>query len=218
MFYLFQPIGRLSLWEDISRWYEDSLLKELLDHINQRWFTIDLQAYEYIPVNETTAGTLRTLILGFTLGMILAAIFIFVQKRVFGTFVKRLCKEECFSREAAKTLSELGAFRSSLLRREWRKKGPLFRYVRCVEEEDFLASVASDGGEPARYRPDFSNMHFYIPEEQRYTAEVRYEKKGSGLGSLLLVTACSILLAALLCIFLPDLLHWADRLIAMTAP
>jgi hypothetical protein len=70
-YYLFHTSARLS-WEGITRWYEDSLLKEILDYVNRQWFTVDLEAYEYIPVNENTAGNIRSLVLGFMFGSMIS--------------------------------------------------------------------------------------------------------------------------------------------------
>jgi hypothetical protein len=206
---LFHTSARLS-WEGITRWYEDSLLKEILDYVNRQWFTVDLEAYEYIPVNENTAGNIRSLVLGFMFGFLAAAVFIYLQKRSLGTFVGQLLKEDCLTPASAKTPLALGCNRSTLLRSEWKRRGAITRYVHCVEEEG--ASNESN------QKMDFSNMHFYIPEDKRYTAEVRYERRGSKLRSLLLVMVATVALATVVCIFLPVLLRWADWLIGMTAP
>jgi hypothetical protein len=208
-YYLFHTSARLS-WEGITRWYEDSLLKEILDYVNRQWFTVDLEAYEYIPVNENTAGNIRSLVLGFMFGFLAAALFIYLQKRSLGSFVGQLLKEDCLTPASAKTPLALGCNRSTLLRSEWKRRGAITRYVHCVEEEG-----ASD---ESNQKMDFSNMHFYIPEDKRYTAEVRYERRGSKLRSLLLVMVATVALATVACIFLPVLLRWADWLIGMTAP
>lgn len=210
MFYsLFHTSARLS-WEGITRWYEDSLLKEILDYVNRQWFTVDLEAYEYIPVNENTAGNIRSLVLGFMFGFLAAAVFIYLQKRSLGSFVGQLLKEDCLTPASAKTPLALGCNRSTLLRSEWKRRGAITRYVHCVEEEGAC--------DESNQKMDFSNMHFYIPEDKRYTAEVRFERRGSKLRSLLLVMVATVALATVVCIFLPVLLRWADWLIGMTAP
>jgi hypothetical protein len=150
------------------------------------------------------------MVLGFMFGFLAAAVFIYLQKRSLGSFVGQLLKEDCLTPASAKTPLALGCNRSTLLRSEWKRRGAITRYVHCVEEEG-----ASD---ESNQKMDFSNMHFYIPEDKRYTAEVRYERRGSKLRSLLLVMVATVALATVVCIFLPVLLRWADWLIGMTAP
>lgn len=205
--HLIQPVRAVL---GLSQWYEGSLLKEILDYINQKWFTVELHAYNYIPINERTAGTLRTLILGLALGIILAAATSFCTKRSAGRLVAALLKEQALSKEKGRTLMELGLFRSASLRRDLRRGTVLRKYVKCVEEQ------ATDA--PESFRMDFASMHFYVPEELKYTAETRYDLRGSGWSSLLLAVLLTVLLAALTCVFLPDLLSFADWLIGMTAP
>ncbi len=77
------------------------------------------------------------------------------------------------------------------------------------------ASAPVPAEEPAM---DFLNDRFYIPEELKYKAEVRYDRAGSGkLPFVITVVAC-ITIAILLCRFMPTLLGFADWLISALAP
>ena len=207
----------LGMLDGIARWYEESLLREILDYINTAWFTIDLHAYHYIPVNERTAGNLRTLILGLAFGIILAAASAAYTRQSAGKLCRRLVKTGALAKESAVTLLDVDLFRSSALRRELRRGAVLRKYVKCVEEEEYV-SAGREGETRPPFKMDFSRMHFYLPEELRYTAEVRYETRGSGWGTFVLSALLTVALAALTCFFLPDLLGFADWLIGMTAP
>jgi hypothetical protein len=63
------------------------------------------------------------------------------------------------------------------------------------------------------YRIDFESDHFYIPDEEHYRAEVRYEETGSGWRAMILVIIASIIGAALVCFLLPDMLQLVDNML-----
>ncbi|MBR3894046.1 MAG: hypothetical protein IKJ35_02750 [Clostridia bacterium] len=65
---------------------------------------------------------------------------------------------------------------------------------------------------------DFLTARFYIPEDLRARAEIRFQKKGSGWGSIVLAVLLTIVGSALLCWLLPDIVRLADNLISFFAP
>jgi hypothetical protein len=65
------------------------------------------------------------------------------------------------------------------------------------------------------YRINFDTDHFYIPDDEHYRAEIRYESKGSGWRAFILVVLASIIGAALVCFLLPDMLQLVDNLIGI---
>lgn len=70
------------------------------------------------------------------------------------------------------------------------------------------------GAEPPVLAPvDFLRDRFYVPEDLRIRAELRYEKAGSGVRGFLLTAVVAIAAAILLCRFLPNLLSLADNIV-----
>ena len=63
------------------------------------------------------------------------------------------------------------------------------------------------------YRINFEEDHFYIPDEEHYRAEVRYDNKGSSWRAFLLVLLVAGVCVALLLFLLPDMLQMVDNLI-----
>ena len=63
------------------------------------------------------------------------------------------------------------------------------------------------------YRVDPDTDHFYIPEELAYTAERKFNKKGSGWLILILMIVISIFLFALLLFVIPEILSLLDELV-----
>ena len=111
--------------------------------------------------------------------------------------------QEITTRENAKTIEELGYKKNVFIRGFFRDSESLRRVVKCVEEEDYYADQQNlkEENDKAResnkklrkfkeqiYRVDVDADHFYIPEDLRDVAEKRFNKKGSGWGSLILAT------------------------------
>ena len=66
-----------------------------------------------------------------------------------------------------------------------------------------------------KFKMDPSTMHYYIPEDLKYTAEFKFEKKGTDFRALLFAVAVFLVCAAFIAFFLPDLLQFIDNIIGM---
>lgn len=225
-----------SLWEQLAVWYESSVFHELFTYLRQTYFTVTLRNYEHIPLGTNSAAMAETIIFALAVAVILVSFMNYYTRVYLGRVVRKLVKEEAHSPETAKTLMELGFFRSSLVRRELSKGINLRKLVRCVEEDAYALeqaeAKASDEAEKTQkthhvsaksasvrpYRMDFLTARFYIPQELRHRASLRYERKGSGILSLVLVILGAIVFSALACRLLPELLQLVSNLIGMSAP
>ena len=228
-----------SLWERIVVWYNGSFLHELITYLHETYFSVDFGAYDHISLGPGAAQTVQTVIFSLTAAIILVAIATYYHRVYLGRVVRRLLREEANSPEKAKTLMELGYFRSAFIRRELAHGTALRKLIRCTEEEEYARAKAEiAAAEPSDdptdvekthhvsaraltaspYRMNFLTARFYIPEDLRHRAAVRYEWKGSGLVALILVVLGAILFAALACYALPDLLQLIDNIINLTSP
>lgn len=265
--------GGESFWERLASWYQNSLLHEILTYIGETYFTVELGAYENISIAPGSAAAVRNLILALAFGVILATVLTAYLRNILGGFVRKLLREEATSPDRAKTLTELGYFRSTTIRRELTRGSVLRMVVRCREKEEAEATlqaaetvlqetetslqdaekvagkgsevflqdaenVAADGSEETPKKAenahtsfklskssayqtakiDFTTARFYIPEELRYRADVRFDRAGSGWRAVILTAIATIVVAALLCWLLPDILQFADNIISMTSP
>ena len=160
-------------------------------------------------------------------GFALAAAFASFDRNHLGGLVRKLVREDCLSPDKAKTLRELGYHRSPAVRGSLKRGSVLGNVVHCVEREQheqemqaaraaYIAATGSDSGfVPSPFRMDLDSAHFYIPDEQHYAAEVRFEKEGSGWRSFLLVLILSVVAASLVILFLPDILQLVDNMIGI---
>ncbi len=234
----------VSFWERLIGWYDQSVLRELVNYIIDKYFSVHFHVYEHITVGPSSNEAARTIIFGIAIGIVIATVMVARTRTKLGGFLRKMIAEDCMSPEKAKTLMELGEFRNSSVRRELARGVTLRKYVKCCEEEAFLAEKASQstdsepleekreekrpfwsrllsfftGKDPDDFQMDFTKARFYIPEDLKYRVEVRFEKKGSGWMPVVLVAVGALIFTMLTCRFLPDILQMMDNIINQMVP
>lgn len=206
---------------------EPSLIEELWAYLEGKYFSVDTGRYENINMGTGSLITLQRVVLGLFLGVIVAAAMACYDKKKLGAFVRSIVTEQALWPEKAKTIYDLGFGGNRAVKASLRSPNKLGKIVRCVERDAYDAEV-----EQARaayveehgndkdffmppYRIDFDHDHFYIPDEEHYRAEIRYEDNGSGWRAFLLVVLVSVVSAALVCFLLPDMIQLVDNLIGI---
>lgn len=185
--------------------------------------------YPNLNIDTDTMIFIKNLILGLFVGLCIAAFCTVYNKRVLGKFVRKLLKEECLSKESAKTLSELGVMQNYAIRNAVRKSVNLRRVLKCVEEEEFISEQEKKRAEyeesqkdnkkvapfhEEKFEMDTANDHFYIPEDIKYMADVKFEGRGTSLlGAIIFVIIMAIVFITIL-IFLPNIFEILDNFAA----
>lgn len=209
---------------------KNGLLAELWEYFNDTYFSPEMPYLENFTFGTGTLVSMRTILIGLTVGIIIASICSVYSKRYIGDFVRKIIYEQCFDAPSAKTLYDLGYMRNFGVRNAIKTGGTLSRWIRCVEEDEFMAELEKkrlkfeelhkNDKKPPRFdypefKRDVNTMHFYIIEDRKYAAEVKFEKKGANLTSVLLVSVVAIALCAFTCYFLPDIIKMADNFISV---
>lgn len=207
---------------------EQSLFSELWEYFSEKYFTPQYGDYEHITVGTSAMVSLRTIVFGFFIGINIAAILAIYNKRFLGDFVRTLISSDAFSPETAKTLTELGYIKNTTIRSELRRGATLRRVVKCVEEEEYLAGLEEKRREfeaaehprgekfkETRFAIDFATAHFYIPEKDKYTAEIKFEKKGTNWLTFAAVFVLSLLLVVLMFWLTPEMLQMLDNFLSI---
>lgn len=209
---------------------KQGLLEELWEYFVDKYFTLDMPYLENLSIGSSALNTIRLLIVGITVGIIIASISTVYSKRYIGDFVRKLLYEECFDANSAKTLYDLGYLKSPGIRGVIKSGGSLSRWVRCVEEDEFMTEIGkkreefaeshkNDTKPPKFKEPEFkrdcNTMHFYIPEDKKYAAEVKFDSKGANFISLLLVIIVSVAICAFVFYMLPDVIKMVDNFITI---
>ena len=217
---------------------EDTLWQIIKDEISRIWNVVlnpGAEYYKNLPIDSETLTGIRTIGCAVILGILLAMIFSAFNRRVLGNFVRALIAADCLAPEKAKTLGELGFAKNFAVRRSLTRGVLLRNSVRCVEEDEWDAAndrrfeayqkaldEATEQGKPKpeRFRESAYTIrpeqdHFYIPEEKKYTAEMKFEKKGSDGYALVLSTFVLLVGFVLFFLLLPDILHLLDNILGM---
>lgn len=207
--------------EDMMPWWRELLTDFYYDYYGNSVY------YPNLNMDTDSMIFIKNLILGIFIGLCIAAFGTVYNKRILGKFVRKLLREECLSKESAKTLSELGFMKNYAIRNAVRKSVNLRRVVRCKEEEEFLAEQenlrleferSAKGDKKAVFREekfemDTANDRFYIPEDMKYMADIKFESKGTSLlGAILFVVIMAIVFVALLA-FLPQIFEMLDSFV-----
>ncbi len=206
---------------------DPTLWEELWEYINGKYFTVDQGRYQHISVGSSALVNMRNIIFGICVGLIIASAMMAYEKNKKGGFVRRVVRRECLSPEKAMTLAELGYEKSFAIKSDLRRHTALSKTVKCVEREAHEQDVEAmrtayielngddKGFVPPAFVMDFATAHFYIPDEAHYAAEIRYDNKGSGWRTLVIVIIASLLLGALICFLLPEMLQLVDNMIGL---
>lgn len=208
---------------------EKSLIAELWQYFTDKYFNPDAVYLENFKGGSNRIMSLRLIIIGLTIGFCAAAILTLIDKKHIGGLVRKMLYDECIGKENAKTLYELGYDRNPAVRGSLKKGSVLRRWVRCVEEDEYNDAMekkriefeqahANDEKPPKfkelEFKRDPDKHHFYIDEEKKYAADVKFDAKGTNLVSAILVILISVVICAFLCFVIPDMLTLFDNFIS----
>ena len=152
-------------------------------------------------------------------GFVLASLLALYNKRIIGGFVKAMLRDECLSPETAKTVTELGYGSDWFIKNALRTDTVLRRFVvRIDKDADGADSSEQPKGEKKKRPPkhdaiDFTTARFYIPEELKYKADVRYASRGTNIITFVIGVAALIAAAFAAIYFIPDLIQLIDNFI-----
>lgn len=209
-----------------------SLIEELWEYLVETYFTLNLPYFENFSIKTTGLVTLPNILIGLTLGIIIASACTIYNKRYVGAFVRHMLYNDCLDHNSAKTLYELGYHKNPTIRSVVKSGKTLSKWVRCVEEDEFNADIErkreafaeehkNDPQKAKFIAPEFKRdpgtMHFYIPEEKKYAAEIKFDAKGANILTLIIVTVIALVLCAFLFYILPDVLKMIDNFISVVS-
>ncbi|MBQ2729733.1 MAG: hypothetical protein IJF69_03065 [Clostridia bacterium] len=156
------------------------------------------------------------------IGLAVGSVFFTFTKHAAASIIKKLARGEYNTKEKTASLKELGLKPTLLLKKALRDGQPLAKYViienpdecRIERKNKFFNGIYKHFRKedlPASY--DLKNARFYLPEEVKHTAEIRYESKGSPLISSVICCVLFLLVAVGLSLCMPKLLELVDKMI-----
>ena len=203
-----------TFWEDVWNYLYDVYLR------------VDGN-YQNLGLEKMPLFSIRLLVLGIFAGIIIACVAMAYHKQILGGAVRRLIERGCLSPDKAMTARELGYLKNPLIKNALARSTSLRSVVKCVGEEEFYRQQTADmeayeekrKSEPKlpRYKKreyivDTATDRFYIPEDKRIRAEIKFEKKGSGWLSTVISIVVMIVAFFVLLLVLPQILGFLDDL------
>ena len=211
---------------------QPTILENIGNFLND-FFNPQLEGYTNFEFSEG-APSLKIIIFGLFIGVLIASFSMIFIKTTLGRLVRALLAKNALDGEQAVTLADCGLEKHIFIRMALKHGYTLRRVVRCVEEEQFLADVRREAKEyeekrheakekgkrlPAYREPRFQKKleecHFYIPEKDKYIAEMRFRARGSGYLTFLFVLLGSVACIFLIFAFLPQLLIFFDNVVSI---
>jgi hypothetical protein len=203
---------------------ETTIWQDIWDYIYGVYLSVDGN-YENLGYGSNTIISIRMVVLGLFIGMIIACVAMAYNKQILGGFVRKLLSGEVNSAEKAKRLDELGYNKNPLIRSAARKSVSLRRVVRCVEEDEFYAKQNEElqiyekkreehpelpKFKEQEYLVDTSSEHFYIPESMCDMAEQKFYSGGSTWTKTILMMVLFCIGFFILLLVLPKILNLVD--------
>ena len=162
------------------------------------FFSIPAKAYEHFTLTHSTAKTLSAVILAICAGVILAALYNFYIRQVPGGVVRLLLSRDALSPEKALSAEELGLLN---------KPFSLWELMRGITLRRLLAiapgSAEEEESADNEEAPITAKTRFYIPEDKKERAEIRFNQEGNGVLGLVLTCVLSVVLGFLLLKLIP---------------
>ena len=182
-----------------------SSFKELGENIKDwlyDFFNPKLEGYTNFDFGEGDMINIRMIIFGIFAGVLLASLYAIYVKNVIGAFVRKLLAEGCLAEEKAMTLEELG-FNKNI-------------FVKQALRGSLLAStVIHVKPEPKEGEEGTEEEKYYIKEERKYAAEMRFNARGSGWPTFFFVLLCSVIAIFIIFAALPHVIDFLDNTISI---
>jgi hypothetical protein len=182
-----------------------SSFKELGENIKDwlyDFFNPKLEGYTNFDFGEGDMINIRMIIFGIFAGVLLASLYAIYVKNVIGAFVRKLLAEGCLAQEKAMTLEELG-FNKNIFVKQALRGSLLASTVIHVKPEP---KEGEEGAEAEKY---------YIKEERKYAAEMRFNARGSGWPTFFFVLLCSVIAIFIIFAALPHVIDFLDNTISI---
>lgn len=155
-----------------------------------------------------THETLAVIVWVVFFGVLFGSFYAYYQRRLLGDILRALISHEAQDEASAKTLAQIGygsKLKHSFASFALRKNSGLRKHVFAVYEEKEAEKKHPD---QLFVKPEAAEQEqkYYVPEEKRIVAEVRYDGKGTDLKTLVISVAALLAAAIIIVSFLPWLI------------
>ena len=141
-----------------------------------------------------TVTTLDKVVWSIFIGIVIASLMLWYNRRVVGAVVRVLNRDRIHSPQKAKTLGEMG-LNNRFIRNALKRSDSVLRktvYTECTKKK--------------LTEKDFDEVKFYIPEELRHKSHYKYLSNNTTLPIILIFIVVMFILALLCIKYIPELL------------
>lgn len=184
----------------------DDILSAIKDFFNPT-----LEGYTNFSFSASQQKMLPLIIFALFFGVFLASFYTLYVRSLLGGIVRKLIHQEIFDPARAKTADELGYGKNLFILHALKSPYSLRRVLRSTELDAHLAEEKS----AVDFRPDPKNEHFYLPEDDKYKAEMRFGKSATAPHTILFVLLGIILCEVVVFAFLPELVSFFDNVVSI---
>ncbi len=183
--------------------------------LNETLFTPQFDTYEHLTFLNDPDG-FKWLILGLYFGLVAASLFMFYNKNVLGSLIRKLDGAEAYDRVSAKTLAELGCEKNFFCKMSLRCGNSVRKVVSVAptEDEELPDDVTLLAASAFGRRTSTLTDRFYLPQSKRDAAITRFDPKGSGWLSVLLMAVIGLLLVIVIFKLAPFIAGLIEQAIA----
>lgn len=185
------------------------------------------QNYHYENFDfDINSGSLSIIIWGMCIGILIGVLGSIVCRIYSSRIIKSLIKEGATDESSAKTLAELGLGKQWMVRRMLRAESSLRRSVLIANEAEFKPKASGLKvfwyekflRDEIPVKLDYAAAKFYLPEEKRISAELRYKSEGHPILSFIIAAVGLIAAAFFASAVIPELLQMLDNFITTVKP
>ncbi len=173
--------------------------------------------YQNFSFSSVPENTLKIIVLGICIGIVVGTVAAVVYKTITHSFIRTLVKNEIHTPEKAKRIDDLDFIGKLYIKNELKYSyKTMRRYVICANEEDFIKKKETEKDSSFKKLPVDQGL-FYLPEEKKIEAELRFSEVRNPVGSIVITTALAGAAAYFALFAAPELLQMLDNFITMVS-
>ncbi len=171
--------------------------------------------YQNFNFSSVPEDTLKIIVLGIFIGIIAGTVWTVAYKTITHSFIRAFVKNELYTPEKAKSINDLDFIGKWYIKNELKHSyKTMRRYVLCSNEDEVTEKTGKQK-DPAFKKIQVENGLFYLPEEKRIEAELRFSEIRHPIGSIVITSALAGAAAYFAMFAAPELLQMLDNFITM---
>ncbi len=170
---------------------------------------------------DMNSSAMPIMVCAIGVGLILGILFSLIFRNVSARVIRALLEGGAVDESTARTLGELGIRAGFVTRFILKPNSPLFKAIGCVggfspkkagKFTTFLYEKFLRDEIPAEF--DYKSARFYLPEDKRVSAELRFKKEAHPVRSFIISTVLICLVCVFVIFALPELLVMLDNFVS----